>query len=82
MGLSADDIIKIMKAAKDMGMLDDKPSEPKVGMTEEEIKKAFIPKTPFDEMSEEEILYYATPHYDEIQRIKEEKKQRIQDEVK
>lgn len=47
----------------------------------EEILK---PLSAFDELSEEEVLYYATPYYDELQARKQEKqeKKRLSDELK
>ncbi len=80
MSLTADDIIRIMEKAKELGLLDDKPKADIPQPTEKELM-AMIPKTPYDEMSEEEIKYYATPYWDEIQRQKEEKKKRIEEEL-
>lgn len=37
----------------------------------EDPSKAFKPASPLDDMSAEEILYYAVPYYDEIQAQKE-----------
>lgn len=85
MALSADDIIKIIKAAQDMGLVE--PEKPRVVIPErvlskEEIEKIFVPSTPFDDMTNEEILFYATPYYDVLQAEKEAKKQRIEEEPK
>lgn len=38
------------------------------------------PLSPFDEMTEEEILYYATPYYDELQAKKKAKQEKIKEE--
>ena len=39
------------------------------------------PIGPFDDLSEEEILFYATPYYDELQANKEMQKQRRESEA-
>jgi hypothetical protein len=43
----------------------------------EEIVK---PLSPLDDFSDEEILYYATPYYDELQRKKEMHKEKLKQE--
>lgn len=40
----------------------------------------FKPMSSLDDLSPEEILYYATPHYDEIQAQKEQHKQQLKEE--
>jgi arginine utilization protein RocB len=82
MALTADDIIKIMEKAAELGLIETKEKQEPKTLSEKDIEQAFKIQTPFDEMSEEEILFYATPHFDELQRQKEEKKQRISEEVK
>jgi hypothetical protein len=42
--------------------------------------KIVAPPSVFDEMSEEEILMWATPRYDEIQAQKEAHQQRLEEE--
>lgn len=44
----------------------------------EEIVK---PLSALDDLTEEEILYYATPYYDELQRRKEAHKQKLAEEA-
>lgn len=51
--------------------------ENKPEIKEEELVK---PMSPFDGMTEEEILYYATPYYDEIQAQKEAHAQKLAEE--
>lgn len=36
-----------------------------------------VPSSPFDDLSDEEILYYATPYFDELQARKEAQKQKL-----
>lgn len=40
------------------------------------------PASPLDDMTPEEILYYAVPHYDEIQSEKEAHKKKLEEETK
>jgi hypothetical protein len=39
------------------------------------------PMSPFDEISDEEVQYWATPHYDELQAKKQAQQQRIKEEI-
>lgn len=41
-----------------------------------------IPSDPSAEYSDDEILFYSTPYFDELQALKEEKKKREDDEVR
>lgn len=44
-----------------------------------EAKELVVPLSPFDEMSEDEILYWSTPFYDELKHQKELRAQQIKD---
>lgn len=48
------------------------------GLDDEELAKAL---DIFDDMSDDEILYWATPYYDELQAEKELKKQAIEQQA-
>lgn len=52
-------------------------NEPKLQDADEIINKLFP-----QDLTEEEVLYYATPYYDELQHRKEMKEQNIKDEVR
>jgi hypothetical protein len=80
MSLTADDIIKVMKAAKEMGLIDSEKSV--IPSFEPKAEDIVAPLSLFDQVSEDEILYWSSPYYDELQAQKEEKQQRLQDEVR
>lgn len=71
LGITDDDVMKMRGAAvsRETFVPDLKP---------EEIVK---PLSAFDDLSDEEILYYATPYYDEIQGKKEAQKQKLSEET-
>lgn len=50
-------------------------------ISEEESKALLkaLTSTPLDELTEDEVLYYATPYYDELQHQKKLKQQQDQD---
>ena len=50
-------------------------------MEEISIEDFFKDASPFDQYTDEEMLYWSTPYFDYLQEQKELKKQRIQDEV-
>ena len=56
------------------------PKPEPVAMTDKEIEAAFKPASPLDDLSEEEIKYYATPYYDELQAQKAEHEQKLKEE--
>lgn len=49
-------------------------------LSPDEVEKIFAQPTPFDGVTEEELLYWATPHFDYLQEQKELKKKRIEEE--
>lgn len=53
-----------------------------MSMTDEEIQRVFGFSTPFDGLTDEEIMFWATPYFDVIQEQKKLKEQRIEGEVK
>ncbi len=47
---------------------------------EAEARELLTPMSVFDDYSDDEILYYATPYFDELQDMKEKRKQQLKDE--
>lgn len=39
------------------------------------------PPSPFDELSDEEVLYYASPYFDEIQARKQAREEQLKEEL-
>lgn len=37
-------------------------------------------ETPYDNLSDEEVLFWATPYYDELEQMREAHKQKLEDE--
>lgn len=96
MSLSADEIIKVLATAKDLGVSNLKVEgiEASFGEKKElppvttdhhvedgDIEDAF-PKDPVADLTDEEILYYATPYYDQLQAKKAEHKKALEEEAK
>ena len=78
MALTADDIIKIMEKAKELGLIDSSPKpEPK---QEVDLEKIYIGPAALDEPDEEMIKYWATPYYDVLMAEREAKKQKLNEE--
>lgn len=100
MALSAEEIIQVMRTAKELGLTSFKSADieftsqaasapiveaPKVSKDVPELKPEDIvnPMSVLDDLDEDEIKYWATPYYDEIQAKKEMQRQQIKDsEVK
>jgi hypothetical protein len=55
-----------------------KPVIPQQVVPDTKIEEIIKPASPLDELTSEEILYYATPYYDELQAQKEEQKRRAE----
>jgi hypothetical protein len=53
---------------------------PTVELSDDEIKALVSQPSPFDDLSEEEILYFATPYFDELQAQKEARAQELKEE--
>ncbi len=49
-------------------------------LSEDQIKALMNPASPFDELSDDEVLFWSTPHYDEIQKQKELREKQIKEE--
>lgn len=83
MNLSLEDLIKLFEKAKEIGISEftapgvkfkfkpeggDSPRKREVlALSEKELETVFKPQSPLDDLTPEEILYYATPRFDEIQ---------------
>ena len=54
---------------------------PPTELTEEQVKALVNPMSVLDDYSEDEITYYATPYFDEIQEQKKIREQQLKDEA-
>ena len=84
MALTADEILKIMERAKELGattvnveglQVDFGVTKPAVSGEVKDGDEDYKPLSIFDGISDEEVLYWSSPYYDELQRIKQEVKQ-------
>jgi hypothetical protein len=73
--MNADDIIKILKAAQEMGLIE--ASKPKEAVP---IEQAYQEVSILDGVTDEELLYWSTPYYDFLQEQKQAKKERLAEE--
>ena len=90
MSLNAEEIIKILEKAKELGISTikvdgleahsdtERPQEK--SMTEIDDKDLMALVSPLDDFTEEEMLYYATPYFDELQEKKEAMKKQKKEE--
>ncbi len=92
--MTFEEIEKILSRAKELGLTELEHDGLKVKFgtapvapiaqatppTEKEIESAYKPPSVLDDLTEEEILYYAVSHYDEIQRQKAEHKKKLEEE--
>ena len=83
MSLTADEIIKIMERAKELGIssvkvegleatmaipnIEEKTQEPAEVIDDKDLVAL---ASPFDELTEEELMYWSTPYFDELQENK------------
>jgi len=92
--LNPDEVLIVIEKAKSLGVQELEYNGIKVKFKNEEIKKpetpplvsqvpdldqVFKPLSPLDDVTPEEILYYATPYYAEIQAEKEAKLNKIEE---
>lgn len=77
------EIMQILCKAKELGItMDDiNKYKNKTEVKDEPIEEIVKPLSALDDLSEHEILYYATPYFDEIQAKKEAQKARLTEEV-
>lgn len=83
--------LELLQEARDMGMAEitidnvhyklgkTEEQKPMLELTEEQVKALVNPMSLLDDLSEEEILYYATPYFDELQAKKETRNQQLKD---
>jgi hypothetical protein len=72
--------MQVLIKAKELGITHDdveKYKQKQEAVPDVEAKELLIPISPFDDLSEDEIKYWATPYFDEIQARKEAQKQKI-----
>lgn len=78
------EILKTLVKAKELGVsMDDVEAfkaKQKVSVPETKAEDIVTPMSILDEFSEEEILFYATPYFDELQNKKEAQKQKLAEE--
>lgn len=90
MSLTATEIVFLMKQAKELGLTTIKVDgfeaqlampikQPEV-MSDIDDKDLVVPPSPFDELTDEELLYYATPYFDELQAKKEAHAEKLKEE--
>lgn len=77
MALTADDIIKIMAKAKELGLFEGSPPAP----TPTEPEEVYVEPQALDQPTDEEVLYWSTPWYDHLMAEKEAKRNRIKEEL-
>lgn len=53
--------------------------QPEEDVSDLKAEDIVTPSSPFDELSEDEILYWSVPHYDQIQSLRDQQ-QRLKDE--
>lgn len=94
MSLTAQEVIAVMEKAKELGLKqvkvdgfeasfeDIKNEVPVTIVPDAKLEEIFKEASALDQVSDDEILYYATPYYDQLQAEKEAKKQRLSEEVK
>lgn len=68
LGITQDDVESFKTVSRETNVPDLKPQE------------IVVPVSPFDDISEDEILYWHSPFYDEIQTKKEAQKQKLAEE--
>lgn len=79
------DILQTLIKAKELGLtMEDVAAfkAPKVNVSDSKAEELVVPMSVLDQLSDDEILFWATPHYDELQYKKELQKQKLSEEEK
>jgi len=83
-----DDIeaMKLLIKCKELGITMDDVAKFKTNIKANEVpeldaKDIINPISVFDEITDEEVLYWATPHFDELQMIKEMHSKQLKEQV-
>lgn len=75
------EIMKLLVRAKELGITHEDIEAYKVSretiVPDLKATEIVVPGSHFDDLSDEEILYWASPYYDEIQTRKEAQKQKL-----
>lgn len=78
------EIIALLVKAKELGITREDveafkavPRETKIVVPDLKAAEIVVPISPFDDLSDEEILYWASPYYDDIQTRKEAQKKKL-----
>ncbi len=84
------EILQILVRAKELGITQDDVALFKAHSSDTVSRETYVPDlkaqeivvpgSPFDDLSEDEILYWHSPFYDEIQTKKEAQKQKLAEE--
>lgn len=94
MSLSKDDILELMQKAKELGLKhvkldgfeasfeDLRREVPTQVIPDATFEELIAPQSPFDDLSEDEIQYFATPYFDEIQANKAKREQELKEETR
>lgn len=96
MSLTASEIKELMEKAKELGLSHIKVDgfeaqlsplnqakldvAPMVELTDKEIEALVTQPSPFDDLTDEEIFYYATPYYEELQAKKQAHAEKLKEE--
>lgn len=88
--MTADELIRVMEAFKAHGLTHLKTQDIELGSGVETLKpltpspvpelkteQIVVPQSPFDDLSEDEIKYWATPYYDELKAKKKAQEERL-----
>ncbi len=78
------EILQILTKAKEAGVtmedVEAFKAKQHTVVKDEKAEDMVKPLSVLDDLSEEEILFWATPHYDELQYKKEQQKQKLNEE--
>lgn len=88
--MTADELIRVMEAFKAHGLTHLKTQDIELGSGPETLKpltpspvpelkteQIVVPQSPFDDLSEDEIKYWHSPYFNELQAKKEAQKERL-----
>lgn len=83
--------MNLIKQAKELGLASIKIGDVEIVFSQDrteqkinnavpdlEAKDILAPPSPFDDLTDEEVLYFATPHFDELQAAKAKKQEVVE----
>lgn len=76
------EIMQVLIKAKELGITQEQVAafKKQPDVPEQRAEDLIKALSPFDDFSEEEIQYWATPYFDELQHKKEQQKQKLKEE--